>query len=86
MAQLINPDECCIYNTVAEFRKEKDITQQDLADAIGVTRQTIISLEKGNYTPSLTLAFKIANFFKTDIHKVFTYYESKPISGNVKLA
>lgn len=60
-----------INNSIQELRHAKAITQQDLADAIGVTRATIIALEKGNYNPSLELVFRIAKFFKTDIEKIF---------------
>lgn len=61
-----------ITNQVYELRTKAEVTQQELADAVGVTRQTIIAVEKGNYTPSVTLAFKIARFFKKPIEEVFT--------------
>ncbi len=51
----------------------KGLTQEDLARALGVTRQTIIAIEKGKYNPSLELAFKIAKFFKVKIEDVFIY-------------
>ena len=60
-----------VKNQVYSFRIEKNVTQEDLADAIGVSRQTIISIEKGNYTPSVHLALKIASFFKTPVEKIF---------------
>lgn len=60
-----------IYNRIQELRREHDMTQQDLADALGITRATIIALEKGSYNPSLELAFRLSNFFKTDIHDIF---------------
>lgn len=47
------------------------MTQEKLAEAVGVTRQTIIAIEKGNYTPSVTLAIKLAQFFKKDVKDVF---------------
>lgn len=47
-------------------------TQEELACAVGVSRQTIIALEKGNYTPSVLLALKIAGFFKVPVEKLFT--------------
>ena len=50
-----------------------NITQEDLATAIGVTRQTVIAMEKGKYNPSLELAFKIAHYFKVKIEDVFFY-------------
>lgn len=60
-----------IANNVQKLRKGQRITQEELAEAIDVTRQTIIAIEKGNYTPSVTLALKIAHFFKTEVEKVF---------------
>jgi len=62
-----------LTNDVHTFRTKKDITQQELADAIGVTRQTIIAIEKGNYTPSVTLALNMAHYFKTSVEKLFFY-------------
>ena len=59
-------------NSVQAFRKKNKITQEDLAAAVGVTRQTIIAIEKGNYTPSVMLAIKIAQFFKTSVETLFT--------------
>lgn len=58
-------------NNIHVLRAEQRITQQDLADAIGVTRATIISIEGGNYNPSLELAFRIANYFNKDIQQIF---------------
>lgn len=60
-----------ILNRIQDLRLAKKLTQEDLAKAVNVTRATIIALEKGNYNPSLELAFRIANFFKTDIQKIF---------------
>ena len=60
-----------ISNTVNALRQEKGGTQEDLASAVGVSRQTIIAIEKGNYTPSVLLALKIASYFKTPVEKVF---------------
>jgi putative transcriptional regulator len=57
------------------FRSEKGITQQQLADDIGVTRATIIAIEKENYNPSLELTFRLARYFKTDIHSLFYVQE-----------
>ena len=55
-----------------------NLTQGDLAKAIGVTRQTIISMEKGKYNPSLELAFKIARYFKVNIESIFIYEKYNP--------
>lgn len=60
-----------IMNCVCELREKGNVTQEDLADSVGVSRQTIISLEKGNYIPSLLLAMKIAKFFKKTVEQVF---------------
>jgi putative transcriptional regulator len=60
-----------IENRVLTIRQRTGFTQQELADAVGVTRQTIIALEKGNYVPSVLLAFKIARYFKQPVEKIF---------------
>ena len=60
-----------IKNQVYELRTKSNITQEILAEAVGVTRQTIIAIEKGNYTPSVTLALKIAKFFKKSVEDFF---------------
>ena len=60
-----------IKNQVYELRIKSDITQEGLADAVDVTRQTIIAIEKGNYTPSVILALKIAKFFKKPLEEIF---------------
>ncbi len=60
-----------ITNVLHVLRAEKRITQQELADAIGVTRATINALEKGNYNPSLELAFRLGLFFEKNIHDIF---------------
>jgi len=62
-----------ITNKVFEFRKEANVTQEDLAKVVKVSRQTIIAIEKGNYIPSLLLGIKIARFFKKSVEEVFTY-------------
>ncbi len=62
-----------IINRVYELRKELNVRQEDLAKAVGVTRQTIIAIEKGNYTPSVLLALKIAGFFKKPVGEIFVY-------------
>ena len=59
-------------NTVAEHRKAAGHTQEDLARSVGVSRQTIISIEKGRYAPSLALAFALARHFGVTIEDLFT--------------
>ncbi|OGD86685.1 transcriptional regulator [Candidatus Curtissbacteria bacterium RIFCSPHIGHO2_01_FULL_41_11] len=66
-----------VVNRVLEFRKEINATQEDLAKALKVSRQTIIAIEKGNYIPSLLLGIKIARFFKKNVEEVFTYKNEK---------
>ncbi len=62
-------------NKIKELRKEHNVTQEDLACAVGVTRQTIISLESGKYTASLQLAHKLARYFGATIETVFIFEE-----------
>ncbi len=62
-------------NKLKVFRAMHDLTQEELAKELGVTRQTIIAIEKDKYDPSLILAFKIANFFKAQIEDIFIYNE-----------
>lgn len=60
-----------LSNKVLECRNLKKITQEQLAEKIGVTRQTVIAIEKGNYTPSLVLAIKMAKFFDKKVEDLF---------------
>lgn len=62
-----------IKNKVYDFRVLKRITQKELADAVGVSKQTIFVMEKNNYSPSLVLAFRISDYFDVDIKDIFTY-------------
>lgn len=64
-------------NRIIHFRQQFDLTQDDLASETGVSRQTIISLEKGRYNPSINLAFKISRLFHCSIEDVFIYKEEK---------
>jgi putative transcriptional regulator len=64
-----------LNNKIKELRKKDSVTQEDLARAVGVTRQTIISLENGKYNASLQLAYNIAKFFNTSIESVFIFEE-----------
>ena len=61
-----------VYNSVQEKRERAGITQEELAHNIGVSRQTIIAIEKGNYTPSVLLAIKLARYFKVPVEDIFT--------------
>lgn len=60
-----------ISNNIYKLRIEKNLTQEDLARTLGVTRQTIIAMEKGNYTPSVALALKVASFFNKPVEEIF---------------
>jgi len=67
-----------LTNNIRRLRFEHDeMTQQALAEVAGVTRQTIIAVEQGRYTPSLTLAFKIAAAFELRVEDVFLFREDK---------
>lgn len=61
-----------VSNIVQEEREKRKVTQVELASILNVTRQTIIALEKGNYTPSVLLALKIAQYFNLPVEKIFT--------------
>ncbi|RPI40097.1 MAG: transcriptional regulator [Methanoregulaceae archaeon] len=63
-------------NKIKVYRAMNDLTQEDLAQAIGVTRQTILAIEKGKYVPSLDLAFRISRQFRVNIEDVFQYDET----------
>ncbi|MDD6350077.1 helix-turn-helix transcriptional regulator [Intestinibaculum porci] len=62
-------------NHIEEIRKQKGIRQEELAKALGVSRQTISSLENGRYNPSIQLAFKLARYFHVTIEDLFIYEE-----------
>lgn len=64
-------------NRIAQLRKERRITQEELADAVEVTRQTIISLENGRYNASLLLAHKTAKYFGSSIEEIFLFEEEE---------
>jgi putative transcriptional regulator len=58
-------------NNIKVFRAKANLTQEQLANAVGVYRQTIIAIEKGKYVPSLTLAFKISRHFNVNVEEIF---------------
>ena len=64
-------------NRIAQLRKERRISQAELADAVDVTRQTIISLENGRYNASLLLAHKLAQYFHLTIEELFVFEEDE---------
>ena len=63
-------------NKIEEIRKDRGIRQEDFAKAMGVSRQTISSLENGRYNPSIMLAYKIAKYFDMTIEEVFVFEEA----------
>ncbi|MCK9593499.1 MAG: helix-turn-helix transcriptional regulator [Methanoregula sp.] len=71
-------------NRIRVLRAEREMTQEQLAELVGVTRNTIISIEKDKYCPSLKLGYRIARIFAVGIDDVFTYEEDKdgPSSEN----
>ncbi|AFL87890.1 putative transcriptional regulator [Terriglobus roseus DSM 18391] len=62
-----------IRNRIRDLRAAQTMTQQQLADAIGVTRQTVIAIEQDKYSPSLEVAFRIATLFQVPLEDVFQY-------------
>lgn len=64
-------------NRIEEIRKERGIRQEEFAKSMGVSRQTISSLENGRYNPSITLAYKIAKYFGMTIEEVFIFEEEE---------
>jgi putative transcriptional regulator len=64
-------------NKLKVFRAMHDLTQEQLADKVGVSRQTVIAIETDKYLPSLGLAFKIARLFKVKVEDIFTYDEKE---------
>ena len=61
-----------VSNSVYTLRSGAGVTQEEFASAVGVTRQTVIAIEKGNYVPSVLLALKIARYFRQSVEKVFS--------------
>ncbi|NOY22656.1 MAG: helix-turn-helix transcriptional regulator [Acidobacteria bacterium] len=66
-----------VINRVREFRQKRNMTQEELAGAVGVSRQSIISIEKGQYVPSLPLALKLAAYFECATDKLFQLKEGR---------
>ena len=66
-----------LHNRLKEIRNQKGLTQETLARTVGVTRQTVIAVEQGKYSPSLEMAFQIARVFGVPLDDVFGYPEEK---------
>lgn len=71
-------------NRIEEIRKARGIRQEDFAKVLGVSRQTISSLERGRYNPSIFLAYKIAKYFEMTIEEVFIFDEEEVCAGGNK--
>ncbi len=69
-------------NRVEEFRKQMSLRQEEFAQAIKVSRQTVSSIENGKYNPSLELAFTIADFFGKNIEEIFIHQKRKEQNKN----
>ena len=59
-------------NKLKDLRTERSVTQESLAESVAVSRQTIISIEKGKYTPSVSLALRLARYFKVSVEDIFS--------------
>jgi DNA-binding XRE family transcriptional regulator len=77
------PGESGLYNRIAVLRAERGVSRQQLADALGVNYQTIGFLERGDYGPSLKLAFQIAEYFDLPVEAIFSTRPLKPLSMQV---
>jgi len=77
------PGESDLYNRIAVLRAERGISRQNLADAVGVNYQTIGFLERGEYGPSLKLAFQIADFFSLPVEAIFSTAPFTPLSQQI---
>lgn len=64
-----------LYNRLKEYRAKKDLNQQQLGSLVGTSRQTISLIERGDYSPSVTLAIKIAKVFGVKVEDIFSYRE-----------
>lgn len=66
-----------LYNRLKEFRARIDVNQQEMGRLVGVSRQTISQIERGDYSPSVTLAIKIAKVFNAKVEDIFDYEEDE---------
>ena len=73
-------------NNLKELRQKQNLTQEELAQILNITRQTIIAIERNKYDPTLRLALKIAQFFETDIEKIFKLSFADNVMVNTMLA
>jgi DNA-binding XRE family transcriptional regulator len=75
--------ESTLFNRLTVLRAERNLSRQDLADAVGINVQTVGYLERGDYHPSLDLAFKLSEFFGLPIEAIFSKQPFKPLSETV---
>jgi putative transcriptional regulator len=80
----MSSDKLTIYNRLPVLRAERGLSRQELADAVGVNFQTIGYLERGDYNPSLELAFKLSDFFVLPIEEIFSTQPLKPLSMTLR--
>lgn len=66
-----------LYNHLKEYRAKISVNQQEMGNLVGVSRQTISQIERGDYSPSVTLALKIAKVFDVNVESIFRYEEEK---------
>lgn len=83
MSRPLKTTEVTLYNRLIVLRAERNLSRQLLADAVGINVQTIGYLERGDYHPSLELAFKLGEFFKLPIEAIFSRIPFKPLSETV---
>ena len=67
-----------LYNRLKEFRARLDVNQQEMGRLAGVSRQTISQIERGDYSPSVTLALKLAKICQVSVEEIFSYEEDQP--------
>lgn len=82
-SQVQAPGESGLFNRIAVLRAERGVSRQHLADAVGVNYQTIGFLERGDYGPSLKLAFQIAEYFGLPVEAIFSTQPFRPLSEQV---
>ena len=70
-----------LYNHLKEYRAKIDVNQQEMGKLVGVSRQTISQIERGDYSPSVTLAIKIAKVFNAKVEDIFDYVEDSEDEG-----
>ncbi len=72
-----------LYNRIAVLRAERGLSRQDLAEAVGINYQTVGYLERGDYNPSLELAFRIAEYFQLPLEAIFSRKPFRPLSEEI---